>query len=830
MGRTMTDKNDHHEIDHNAETTDSPPDLPGDATVVPGIPPSLPEKIGHYAIKSRIGSGGMADVYLAMQEHPRRKVALKLMRTGIASRSALRRFEFESQILGRLHHPNIAQVYEAGTHDDGSGGVPYFAMEYIPNAKSITDYAREKKLSTKQRLDLFAKVCDAVHHGHQKAIIHRDLKPGNILVDSSGEPKVIDFGVARSTDSDMVVTTLQTDVGQLIGTLQYMSPEQCEADPDDLDTRSDVYALGVVLYELLCDQLPYDVTKVAVYEAARVVREELPAKLSTINRALRGDVETITLKALEKERERRYKSAEALGDDIHKFLSDEPIVARRPSTWYQLSKFSKRNKALVGGVAAVLLVSVIGTVVSFTFAVGEAEQRVRAEREADNAKEINNFLTDDLLASVAPSAESGKGKDVLMRDVLDVASDKIEEASQSGGRFADKPLIEASIRATLGETYLKLGEYPSAEPHLERASELYRRELGEEHPNLLDSMNDLGRLYNDQGRYDEVEPLYVKTLEIRKRVLGAEHPNTLDSMNNLAILYDNQGRYDEAEPLYVKTLEIRKRVLGAEHPNTLDSMNNLALLYAIQGRYDEAESLYVKTLEISKRVLGEKHPDTLGSMGNLAVVYKDQGRYDEAEPLYLKTLEIMKRVLGEEHPNTVRSMHNLAVLYDDQDRYDQAEPLYVEALEIKQRVLGEEHPTTLFSMFNLAELYVRQERFEEAEALQTQAVNASRRVWPEGTWYIGLFLGSHGETLGKLHRYRAAEEALEEAYEILMGSVGPENKYTIRVVEWFTDLYDAWHEAEPNKGYDTKADQWRAKLPADETDDSEPAETEPDNE
>jgi len=821
MGRTMTDKNDHHEIDHNAETTDSPPDLPGDATVVPGIPPSLPEKIGHYAIKSRIGSGGMADVYLAMQEHPRRKVALKLMRAGIASRSALRRFEFESQILGRLHHPNIAQVYEAGTHDDGSGGVPYFAMEYIPNAKSITDYAREKKLSTKQRLDLFAKVCDAVHHGHQKAIIHRDLKPGNILVDSSGEPKVIDFGVARSTDSDMVVTTLQTDVGQLIGTLQYMSPEQCEADPDDLDTRSDVYALGVVLYELLCDQLPYDVTKVAVYEAARVVREELPAKLSTINRALRGDVETITLKALEKERERRYKSAEALGDDIHKFLSDEPIVARRPSTWYQLSKFSKRNKVLVGGVAAVLLVSVIGTIVSFTFAVGEAEQKIRAEREADNAKEINNFLTDDLLASVAPSAESGKGKDVLMRDVLDVASDKIEEASQSGGRFADKPLIEASIRATLGETYLKLGEYPSAEPHLERASELYRRELGEEHPNLLDSMNDLGRLYNDQGRYDEVEPLYVKTLEIRKRVLGAEHPNTLDSMNNLAILYDNQGRYDEAEPLYVKTLEIRKRVLGAEHPNTLDSMNNLALLYAIQGRYDEAESLYVKTLEISKRVLGEKHPDTLGSMGNLAVVYKDQGRYDEAEPLYLKTLEIMKRVLGEEHP---------AVLYDDQDRYDQAEPLYVEALEIKQRVLGEEHPTTLFSMFNLAELYVRQERFEEAEALQTQAVNASRRVWPEGTWYIGLFLGSHGETLGKLHRYRAAEEALEEAYEILMGSVGPENKYTIRVVEWFTDLYDAWHEAEPNKGYDTKADQWRAKLPADETDDSEPAETEPDNE
>ena len=290
------------QIDHGAETTDAPSAPRGDpAAAAAGaavLSPSMPKKIGHYHLRQLIGSGGMAVVYLAVQEHPRRTVALKLMKSGVTSRSALRRFEYESQILARLRHPSIAQVYEAGTHDDGTGGVPFFAMEYIASARTITDYANEKKLGARQRLELFVKVCEAVHHGHQKGIIHRDLKPGNILVDSSGEPKIIDFGVARATDSDMAVTTLQTDIGQLVGTVQYMSPEQCEADPADLDTRSDVYALGVVLYELLCGQLPYDVTRVAIHEAARVIREHSPARPSTINRTLRGDLETITLKAM----------------------------------------------------------------------------------------------------------------------------------------------------------------------------------------------------------------------------------------------------------------------------------------------------------------------------------------------------------------------------------------------------------------------------------------------------------------------------------------------------------------------------------------------------
>ncbi len=390
--------------------TTGTPDSGSTKRLADGAPtrPEFPARIGKYRIKRVIASGGMGTVYEAVQEQPRRHVALKVMKRGITSRSALRRFEFESQLLARLRHPNVAQVYEAGTHDDGHGGVPFFAMEYVPGAKTVTSFARERKLGTRERLDLFAKICDAVHHGHQKGIIHRDLKPGNILVDSAGEPKIIDFGVARSTDSDLAVTTLQTDVGQLIGTLQYMSPEQCEGDPTDLDTRSDVYALGVVLFELLCEQLPYDVTKVAVFEAARMVREEHPTRLSTINKTLRGDVETITLKAMEKDRERRYKSAEAFADDVRHYLNSEPIQARPPSVSYLFSRFARRNRAVVIGIAAVFLV-LVGGIVGTSLAMVRAEKaeadtaHVRAEHAEADATRLAKQVEADAIARAAES-------------------------------------------------------------------------------------------------------------------------------------------------------------------------------------------------------------------------------------------------------------------------------------------------------------------------------------------------------------------------------------------------------------------------------------------
>ncbi len=362
-------------LEHDSQAGDDflrPPELPPGvrpADAPDGPDPLIGTKVGNYQIKSVIAAGGMGTVYEAVQEQPERIVALKVMRPYVASRSALRRFQFEAQILGRLRHPNIAQVYEAGTHfvdqsrdREGAvaGGVPYFAMEYIPGAKTVTQYAKDEGLDTRDRLRLFAKACDAVHHGHQKAIIHRDLKPANILVDSTGEPKVIDFGVARATDSDLAITTQQTVAGQLVGTVQYMSPEQCDADPHELDTRSDVYSFGVVLYELLTGELPYDASSSTIYQATRAIKEDEPRRLSLINPKLRGDVETIALKALEKDRERRYESAADLAQDIRRYLNREPIEARPPTAWTRGVRWIARRpliptSAACAGIAALIV-------------------------------------------------------------------------------------------------------------------------------------------------------------------------------------------------------------------------------------------------------------------------------------------------------------------------------------------------------------------------------------------------------------------------------------------------------------------------------------------
>jgi WD40 repeat protein/tRNA A-37 threonylcarbamoyl transferase component Bud32 len=378
--------------------------------------PLIGKQVGRYRIVNVIASGGMGTVYEAQQEQPKRRAALKVVRAGLTSRAARRRFEHEAEILARLRHPAIAQVFEAGTHG-GAEGLPYFAMEYIPRAKTITRYTEDERLSTRQKMELFAKVCDAIHHGHQRGIIHRDLKPGNILVDDTGQPKVIDFGVARATDADMTIATLQTDVGQLVGTLRYMSPEQCAGDAVDIDTRCDVYGLGVVLFELLTGQLPYDLSSMSALDTPRLIREEEPRRPSSIDRTLRGDVETIVLKSLEKDRARRYQSAAELAQDIRRYLNNEPIEAKRDRAWYVLRKAVSRHRVAVG-VIALIIVLTTASAVSLGLMYRTADtQRALAEQARQEAEEnaealrVSAYFNNVALAQHA--YETGNGANLI---------------------------------------------------------------------------------------------------------------------------------------------------------------------------------------------------------------------------------------------------------------------------------------------------------------------------------------------------------------------------------------------------------------------------------
>jgi tetratricopeptide (TPR) repeat protein len=588
-------------------------------------------------------------------------------------------------------------------------------------------------------------VCEGVQHAHQKAIIHRDLKPSNILVaevDGRAAPKIIDFGVAKALTQRLTADTMFTRVGALLGTPEYMSPEQALSSGEDIDTRTDIYSLGIMFYELLAGVPPLELRKIALEEFLRRLREEEPPKPSTKIRAqdpatstdlawkrqteppaltkqIRGDLDSIALKALEKDRSRRYGSASDFAADIARYLKNEAVLAVPASAAYRARKFAGRHRAALFTAAAFVLVLIVAAGVSI-------RQGMRANREAAAAQAVNDFLQNDLLAQASAATQSGPTSkpdpDLKVRTALDRAAVRIR------GKFERQPEVEAAIRDTIGQTYMDLGLYPEARTQLERALELHRRLLRARNPKTLRTISRLGFIAFLQGKYPEAEAMCGQALAAQRRVLGSEHPDTLRSTHNLAIAYYSQGKYTQAEALDSQLLEIERRVLGPEHPNTLSTMNNLAAVYIEQGKYAPAEALNSQTLEIRRRVLGPEHPNTLASMDSLAVSYGHQGKYAQAEALYSQTLEIRRRVLRPEHPDTLTSMNNLAADYTDQGKYEQAEALDSQTLDIKRRVLGPEHPRTLTSMLNLASVYCSQGKYAQAEALYRQVLEIRRRV------------------------------------------------------------------------------------------------------
>ena len=778
-------------------------------------PQRLPEQIGPYRIEAVIGQGGMGTVYKAMQESPRRTVALKVVKRGVTSRSALKRFEYEAQTLGRLRHEHIAQIYEAGTHDDGEGGQPYFAMEYIAGAKTITEYAEDKQLGTRARLALFAHVCEAIQHGHQKGIIHRDLKPGNILVTGTGVPKVIDFGVARSTDSDMAVTTLRTDLGQLIGTLQYMSPEQCEADPEDIDTRSDVYALGMVLYELLTGSPAYSVRDAAIHEAVRIIREEEPTRLSSVSRQLRGDIETMSLKALEKDRDRRYQSAVELSQDIERYLNDEPISARPPGAIDHLLRFVRKHKAAATAAAMIALVLTGAVIAILVFAIEANAERKGAEAfaeragmEATRATAVKDFLT-SMLNSVKPANAQTMDTE-LMKLVLAGAGDN------ANADLSEQPLINAEVQQIIGNIYTTLGLYDDAVQHLESSHRLQSTHAGAEDPDTTRYRIALGLALLRSGDVDAAEGHYLAALDLleTESESGTPNPDLFNLYNMISQLRSRQGRYADAEVYLQKSLDGRTLLLGEQHEHTLLVMNNLAVNLQRQGRLEEAEALHRTVLEERRSALGESHPDTIQSVNNMGGVLYLLNRVDESETYFRQAMELNRIVLGDEHTDTLRSMANMAVLLGTRNAHDEAEQLMREVLVIQTRTLGEEHIDTLNTRGMLGQVLTQLGRHDEAAELLVLTFHDRRRILGE----------DHPHTtgaqvlLGKLRieqrQHVQARDLLTTARNHYLQMHGDTHPRTQNVTADLIRLHEQWHDVEPDGGHDATASEYKEWLKA----------------
>jgi len=772
--------------------------------------------LGSYRLRSVLGEGGMGIVYLAQQEHPiRRQVALKVIKPGMDSKRVIARFEAERQALALLDHPNIAHVYDAGTTDAGR---PYFVMEYVKGLP-ITEYCDRQRLRIEDRLRLFQPVCLAVHHAHQKGIIHRDLKPSNIIVSAEHDrptPKIIDFGVAKALNQPLMEQTLFTEDTHLLGTPEYMSPEQAEMVSEDIDIRSDIYSLGVLLYVLLAGILPYDsetFRQGGVEHIRKVIRETDPKTPSTrltklgdgarelaesrrtdvaaLAKRFHRELEWIPLKAMRKERSERYRSAAEFEDDIGHYLTGEPLIAALPSTVYRLRKAVRRHRAFVMGLAAVLAVLAAGTVISAIFAL-------HAKQQAKNAQAVADFLGRDILGAVVPSQL--KGRELTLRYALDTASEKLE------AQFQTQPLVEASIRFWLGLAYRSQGEPCDAALHLRRARGIYREELGEGHPRTMSATDNLGWVYLDLGRYGNATELLAEAFSTARRRYGDEDRRTLNLMNTLATTYLDLGRYDEAERLFSRGAEISLRSLGRESNATLFMTGNLGGTYEAQGRYDDAERQYLRTLRLSEGTWGQENKWRLVYECFLARTYTAQRKYGKAGSLFQTTLDRTNRIWAKESLPTLRCVAGLAHLHACQGHYDEAESLFADVVETACRKLGDDHMYALRFMNSMADMYLAQGRYDDAESLFHRTLEAGRRVLGED--HPDTLTAKHGlgmACLGKA-RYEEAEPLLIEAFNGRSNRLGLRLPRTLESLHGLVRLYSSWSKPE-------EAAQWSAKLP-----------------
>ncbi len=774
--------------------------------------PAIPVLSGDYRIIRVIGEGGMGTVYEAEQAIPRRRVALKAIRQGLASPDLVRRFEHEAHILGRLHHPGIAQIYEAGAADADHPNLAFIAMEYV-DGPPLTDHAEAHRLGIHERVELAIRVCDAVHHAHQRGVIHRDLKPTNILVDEHGRPKVLDFGVARAIDAaEEPLTSMHTIAGQLVGTIVYMSPEQVAGDPNEVDLRSDVYTLGVILFRLLTGRLPHELSQRPMPEVARIIREDPPKRLSAISRELRGDLDTIVAKAIEKDKSRRYQSSAELQSDLQAFLDGGPIAAKRDSALYVLRKHLRRYKFAALAASLVLTVSIASSIAllrmwraslrqadiaqkaQIAAQAAEAAQRRAAERaqaEARKAARINRYVQ-SMLTLAEPNRTGGR--EISVREQLDQSASRVHED------LAGEPEIEAAVRHAIGETYASLGAYDRAEEHLREALEIRRRLFGEEHLDVADTEVALARVLRDTGRYAEAFELCGKSLKTHERLGGKENvPYARTLLMYGDLLHAERPDYGAAERAYLESIDIVERLYGRKSPYVAAALGNLGSLYVELFRYADAEPVMREAHEISQEVHGPKHSVSVMNAHNYSTLLQLRGRSDEAEAIERVALDSALALYGPEHPEAARNMVLMAGLLLARGEVGQAEPLAREALATRKATLPADHQLILWSQVLLADVLGASGDAESAAEAETLARDAIRVYTEQGRsdhWPAHEARSVLGASLASQGRFDEAEPMLLDGLEGLKNTQGLASRAVRNAVGRIIRLYDAWDRAD----------------------------------
>ncbi|MFO0830879.1 MAG: serine/threonine-protein kinase [Phycisphaerales bacterium] len=793
-------------------------------------------RVGRYTLTRLLGQGGMGRVYEAEQEQPRRTVAVKIIGS-LPSAEALRRFRYESEVLARLRHPGIAQIYEASSHQDDLTGedVPYFVMEHIPGATPITHFAELRRLDPEGRVRLVLQACDAVQHAHRRGVIHRDIKPGNLLVEQSGQVKVIDFGIARVEDP--TVTAYVTQTGQLVGTLSYMSPEQCSGDPRDIDVRSDVYSLGVVMYELLAGRLPYDLASSSTLDAARIIREVEPRRFDRSSLHQGRDLEAVVFKALSKDRDDRYQSVQELADDLRRWLEGAPVTARPPSAARQLRHLWRRHRVPVTAGALLGVVLITGTIVfGWLYGRAERERRVASAEAAKSAAALH--FVEEMFDSIDP--DKAGGDDVTVKQVLGKANARFQRMPPAD------PQVNMTLRNILGTAYYKLGDYRAseglfeyigsvpddapdarrrvlslrvkhassllsqsrvteAEAVLRGAYDEQRALLGEHDRDTLASMSILARILQEEARDAEAAPLLREVVRLQTQALGASDRDTLESRCNLADFLHQQGNLPESLSVIESAAADAQQALGEDDTMTLQAMSIQGSILSESGKDAQAEAVLTKVVEVRRRVLGLMHDSTMVSENALAMTMSDNGKGEQAIEMLRSLVERVTQREGADNHYTLSYTNNLAQELRRAGRFDEAEPLYRRALEASLRTAGPDDRGTLTFYNNLGMLQM--EKGDPASALPNlkACLEGLRKTLPADHWMLGASMGYTAECMLALGDGAEGVPMMEEAYARLEKSMGADNPRTFRPAKALAEYYEKAGDTARSQGWWRKA-------------------------